>query len=304
MKRREFLKSAGVVGAATLLRPQWALGRGYEDAPQYFGLHPFIAAHPEAVFIKRTQVTDKTDSAAKKEVGMALGRELFAPQDTPGFSLAGKIAIKPNLTCGGDASPQLMGILTDADFVEGMIEGMKEKLGLQGGQFYLREGNMLGDAYCPDSGSLQKYKPLAQRTGAQLMAFDSGRQVAQASLVNLEEGSEVIWREVPGGVVYKRIGYVAPINDEGAFNFNIAKFKTHGMGVTLTSKNWQGTNVHPYVHYCSGVKSQFEDSPAVSDVNPEYRAQIQMLYDRHRAGGVPRWDRPGTLDNWNSGAGM
>jgi hypothetical protein len=97
---------------------------------------------------------------------------------------------------------------------------------------------------------------------------------------------------------------VAPINEEGAFNFNIAKFKTHGMGVTLTAKNWQGTNVHPYVHYCSAVNRQFEDSPAVTDVNPQYRAQIQALYDRHRAGGVPRWDRPGTLDNWNSGAGM
>lgn len=304
MKRREFLKSAGVVGAASLLQPAWAWPRAYQDAPRYFGLHPFVAAHPEAVFVKRTQVSEKTDSAAKKQEGVALARELFTLQDTPGFSLTSKVAIKPNLTCGGDSSPELMGILTDADFVEGIIEGMKETLGMQGAQFYLREGNLLGDAYCPNSSSMQVYVPMARRTGAQLSSFDTGRLVSQANLGNLEEGGEVIWREVPGGVVYQRIGYVAPINEEGAFNFNIAKFKAHGMGITLTAKNWQGTNVHPYVHYCGAVNRQFEDSPAASDVNPQYRAQVQALYDRHRSGGVPRWDRPGSIDNWNSGAGM
>ncbi len=304
MERRDFLKSAGMVGAASLLQPSWAWPSAYQDAPRYFGLHPFVAAHPEAVFVKRTQVAENLNGAAKMQEGKSLARELFTLQDTPGFSLTGKVAIKPNLTCGGDTTPGLMGILTDADFVEGIIEGMKEKLGVQGGQFYLREGNLLGDAYCPDSNSLNGYKPVAQRTGAQLTSFDSGKLLSRARLANLEEGSEVIWREVPGGVVYQRIGYLAPINDEGTFNFNIAKFKAHGMGITLAAKNWQGTNVHPYVHYCSAVNRQFEDSPAASDVNPDYRAQIQALYDRHRSGGVPRWDRPGTIDNWNSGAGM
>jgi hypothetical protein len=215
MNRRTFLKSAGVAGAASLLQPSWAWPRAYQDAPRYFGLHPFVAAHPEAVFIKRTQVSEKTDSAAKKQEGQTLARELFTLQDTPGFSLTGKVAVKPNLTCGGDATPGLMGILTDADFVEGIIEGMKEKLGLHGAQFYLREGNLLGDAYCPNSNSMQAYAPLAERTGAQLTSFDSGKLLSRATLANLEEGSEVIWREVPGGVVYQRLGYVAPSTRKG-----------------------------------------------------------------------------------------
>ncbi|MBM3276909.1 MAG: hypothetical protein FJY95_02335 [Candidatus Handelsmanbacteria bacterium] len=177
-------------------------------------------------------------------------------------------------------------------------------MGLKGEQFYLREGNLLGDAYCPTSSSMQVFVPMTWRTGAKLSTFYTGRLVSAANLGTLKEGGEVIWRQVPDRVVYERIGYVAPIEEEGAFNLNIAKFKAHGMGIALTAKNWQGTTVHPYLHCCGAVNRQFEDSPAASDVNPQYRAQIQALYDRHRAGGVPRWDRPGSIDHWNSGAGM
>jgi len=40
---------------------------------------------------------------------------------------------------------------------------------------------------------------MAERVGAHLTDFDSGRMMAEASLANLEEGSEVIWRDVPDG---------------------------------------------------------------------------------------------------------
>lgn len=76
----------------------------YQGGPRYFGLHPFVAAHPEAVFIKRTQVVYKLDAAAKMAEGKALARELFTLQDTPGFSVTDKVAMKPNITCGGDST--------------------------------------------------------------------------------------------------------------------------------------------------------------------------------------------------------
>jgi hypothetical protein len=41
-------------------------------APGYFGLHQFIETHPNAVFIKRTNVAYKTDSGAKKQEGFEL----------------------------------------------------------------------------------------------------------------------------------------------------------------------------------------------------------------------------------------
>ena len=304
MERREFLKAAGAVGTASLMQPQLIFG-GTRQASAFFQLHPFVNAHPEAVFIKLTRVSSKTATAEKLLAGSELARELFVASDTDGFSTTSKIAIKPNLTClGGDLSTARMGILTDADFVEGLVEAMKDDLGLQGSQFYLREGNLLGDAYCPRNEALDWYAPMAQRVGAHLTDFDSGRQMADAMLANLEEGSEIIWREVPDGVIFQRIGYVAPINAPDAFNINIAKFKTHGMGVTLTSKNWQGTNVHPYVHYCESLAQLTRGKSAafVADVQADFSDTVTGLHGQHREAGVPRWDRPGT--DWNSGWGM
>jgi hypothetical protein len=304
MKRREFLKAAGVAGATSLLKPELVFGRPWQNAP-YFDLHPFVGAHPEAVFINVTQVIGKTETSQKLLAGRQLANELFVPSDTAGYPKGSKIAIKPNLTCmGGNFSTAWMGIVTDADFVGGLIEGMKDTLGLEGRQFYLREGNLLGDAYCPQNEALDWYQPMARRVGAHLTDFDSGRQLADAVLANLEEGSEVIWRPVPGGVIFERIGYVAPINAPDAFNLNIAKFKAHGMGITLTSKNWQGTNVHPYVHYCESLDrlTRGKSPGFVADVQEQYMDSVTALHAQHLEQGTPRWDRPGS--DWNSGWGM
>jgi uncharacterized protein (DUF362 family) len=304
MKRREFIKAAGVASSAALLKPNLVFANP-RQAAAYFNLHPFIDAHPEAVFIKLTNVSDKTANAEKIQAGEEFGRELFVLSDEQGASARSKIAIKPNLTCGGANTMTKMGIHTDGEFVEGFIGGMKDSTGMEGGQFYLREGNMMGDAYCPtDSGVMGWYGPMAERVGAKLNQFDSGRNMEDAKLANLEEGSEVIWREVPNGVIFNRIGYVAPINADDAFNINIAKFKAHGMGITLTTKNWQGTNVHPYVHYCEALSKLTRSKPAsfVADVNPEFKDNVTALHAQHLEAGVPRWDRPGT--GWDSGWGM
>ncbi|MFA6111402.1 MAG: DUF362 domain-containing protein [Candidatus Latescibacterota bacterium] len=304
MKRRDFLKAAGVVGSASLLKPELVFGKPLQSAA-YFDLHPFVAAHPEAVFIKLTSVSSKTAAAEKVAAGHELGRELFVTSDTSGIPITHKIAIKPNLTClGGAMSESRMGVVTDADFVEGMIEGMKEGTGLNGGQFYLREGNHLGDAYCPANEAIEWYAPMAERTGAHLLDFDSGRLMKDVAFANLQEGSEVIWREVPNGVIFKRIGYVAPINAPDAWNVNISKFKAHGMGITLCCKNWQGTDVNPWLHYCESLSQLTRGKPSafVTDVNSTYRDNVTALHVQHRDAGVPRWDKPGT--DWNSGWGM
>lgn len=303
MDRRVFLKAMGTAGVVGLLDPTGFLVRRARASGRYLSLHPFIEAHPEAVFIKRTGVLVKTDSEAKKQEGLKLAQELFTSGDTPDISLC---AIKPNLTClGGEATADRLGIVTDPDFVEGMVEGMKG-LGLQADRIYLREGNFLRDAYCSESEALEWYQPLATRTGAHLTDFDSGRDMTQSGVArtNLEEGTEVIWREVPDGVIFRRIGYVAPINAPGAWNLNISKLKTHGMGVTLCCKNWQGTNINPYIHYCSSVPGQVSSGLPTQDLNPNYREDVEAIYSRHLEAGVPRWDRPGSMDNWNSGRGM
>jgi hypothetical protein len=98
MHRREFIKTIAAAGAMSLMDPRSPLTREAIASPGYFGLHQFIETHPNAVFIKRTNVAYKTDSGAKKLEGLELAAEIFTLQSTPGIPLSHKIAIKPNLT--------------------------------------------------------------------------------------------------------------------------------------------------------------------------------------------------------------
>ena len=303
MQRRHFLRSAGLLGTASLLDPELVIAGPRRAAARYFDVHPFVTGHPEAVFIQRTHLTRKTDETAKKQAGLDLVRQVLSLRDDPGIPLSHKIAFKPNIKLGADLTTSKMSLGTDVSFSEGICEGLKE-LGVGADQLYLREGNHLGDAYAPTDAKIEAYVDMAERVGAHLIDLDSGRDMRNAALENLEEGSEVHWVEVPDGIIFSRIGYVAPMNQADAWNLNIAKFKAHGMGLTLCCKNWQGTNVHPHVHYCQGVERQFRDSPATGDVQPNYRETVQALYEQHLEAGVPRWDRPGNMDTWNSGPGM
>ena len=305
MQRREFLKSAGLLGTSSLLKPDLIFGSSRQSTAPFFDLHPFVAAHPEAIFIKRTSVSEKTATQEKLQAGLELAQELFVTSDDAGMPMGSRIAFKPNLTCQGSTSTPLvdrMSLYTDSDFVEGVIEGMAE-LGLQRNHLYMREGNLLGDSYgCVSTHS--HYVEMAERTGAHLTNFDSGRNVLDVALANLEEEAEVIWREVPDGVIFNHIGYVAPFNADDAFNINISKLKAHGMGITLCSKNWQGSNVHPYIHYCESLSKLTRGKPAsvVANVQPDFKDSVTALHARHLEAGVPRWDRPGS--DWNSGWGM
>ena len=51
MKRRDFLKTAGVAGTTSLAQPSLIVADP-RQAAAYFQLHPFVADYPEAVFIK------------------------------------------------------------------------------------------------------------------------------------------------------------------------------------------------------------------------------------------------------------
>lgn len=306
MERRDFIRAAGVAGSAAALAPQWLFASAQRlGAADYIAMHPFVTAHPEAVFVQRTAAASRTDDAAKLSSGKALAQQLFAPAAS-GMPMSTRFALKPNLTClNGDATEERLGIVTDPGFMEGWIEGLKAN-GVAGENIYMREGNLISGTGCPSTQGLDWYAPLAERTGTHLTHFDSGRDMTQRGVTvdNLEEGSEVVWREVPDGVVYRRVGYLAPINADDAFNVNIAKFKAHSMGMTLTAKNWQGTNITPQVHYCSSVPRQLDNGLPASDLNPNYREDVTRLFEEHLEAGVPRWDRPGTIDKWNSGPGM
>lgn len=304
INRRRFLSTLGAVGSAALFSPYDVFRLRAAGATSFFGLRSFIEARPGAVFIKRTRVPSKTDTEAKKREGFELATEIFALRETPGIPLSHRIAIKPNLTCtsGTGGSEAGMGIITDGAFVEGILEGIK-RVGFPASRIYLREGNWLGDAYCPSERSVSGYLDVAARTGVHLTDFDSGRSAHELSRETLQEGTEVTWVDCPDGVVFKRIGYVAPINQPDTWLLNIAKFKAHGMGMTLCCKNHQGSCIHPHIHFCEGVAATLAHPPDVfRDFQPDLEEQVQELHAQHLARGVARWDRPGT--GWNSGYGM
>ena len=137
----------------------------------YFGVNPFILNNPNSVFIMQTDVNVKTNSSAIRSAGLAFGRSVFALTDNPdeGIPLTHKIVIKPNLTCRARGNAlytieRTMGIVTDAFFVEGIIESMKE-LTIPAEQFYIREVN------CPDDLADGGYIDMAQRTGIDLQVY-------------------------------------------------------------------------------------------------------------------------------------
>ena len=83
--RRDFLKSSSLLcGSLGLLGRPASIFAAESKPSGYFGVHPFVEQHPEAVFILRTHVDYKTNSAACKRVGLDLGRSLFVPMDNTG----------------------------------------------------------------------------------------------------------------------------------------------------------------------------------------------------------------------------
>ena len=141
----------------------------------YFGVHPFVDQHPEAVFIMRTHVDYKTNSEACKKAGLDFGRSVFVPMDNTGTPVTHDIATKPNLTGHqavdekrGFTLEDTMGITTDAFFVEGLFESLKE-LGVAGNKMHTRDVN--GGRIAEPRG----YVAMGQRVGASVVGQDRDR---------------------------------------------------------------------------------------------------------------------------------
>ncbi len=260
MDRRTFLKNLAGCGAASFAAPAANAFAGPPAVQTYFGLHSFIEAHPEAVFIRRTQIASKDDHQGKLREASALARLIFARRETPGIPLTNKFVIKPNLT-SAKGTGLSHAIITDPYVVEGLIEGMK--LGdIPSGRIYIREGLAVSQ---PGTG----YVELAQRTGAHYGDSDS----RQPTL-----------KECPDGVVFLRTKYLGPFNYPDSYLINVSKFKTHSMGLTLCVKNLQGTNVPPYIRFCGGIQNVI-----AGDFQPDAQRHVEDIYEKHRRAGMPRW---------------
>lgn len=293
--RRDFIKTAAVTTAAATVNPVRSLASRHQDSTGFFGVHPFIENNPDAVFIMRTNVADYMNAEEKIQAGLTFSRSVFVPRED-GVPLTSLIPIKPNIRYEFDwfvnvrtskpGASQVTGYKgTDAFFVEGLIDAMKE-LGMSGDQFFIREVNST------TNGSYG-YPEIAERTGAELRYM--GKKVGEIS------ENDLVWVDTPEGIWYRKIPYLWPINAPDTFLINVAKFKAHSMGLTLCAKNLQGSIAKNYQAHCTAWNAKMD----MADIhkNPSALTQIKANCLRHQDEGYPRWDRPGD-STWNSGIGM
>jgi hypothetical protein len=282
--RREFLKT---VAAGNLVLLNLRDAESGVSGGEYFGLNDFIESHPDAVFVLRTGVDVKTNTTAIKKTGYDLGKTLFVTRPGPekGYPLSATVGIKPNITAWAWDKPiadQTMGIQTDPFFVEGVIGSLTD-LTIPAANISIRDANFVASQ--PDG---TWYSDLAARTGINLRDLPPiGGGLAPG---------DITWVDVPNGVWYRRIPYLWPYNSPGSCLINIAKLKSHGMGMTLCSKNIQGTNARPYVAHCTAWGSAMQGVD-LNDLQTNAFSTIKANYAGHKAA-IPRWR---TLDG-DSGA--
>jgi len=290
--RRNFLKSSAMVLGSLDAFGRTAIFADESKPSGYFGVHPFVDRHPEAVFIMRTQVDYKTNSKACKRAGLDLGRTVFVPMDNTGIPVNYNIAAKPNLTAHqavdkerGLTLEDTMGIATDVFFVEGLLESLKE-VGVAGTRMHMRDTN--GAEVIEPRG----YVAMAERVGATVSPVSGILKTAEDAK---REGA-LVWKEVPGGVVHNQIPYLWPINARDSWNLNLAKFKAHEMGLTLTAKNWQGSHPDPFQQYCGkwpDIHSLQTLEKAIDKecIDPNVHETVEAHFQRH-VHSIPRWDTP------------
>lgn len=285
MKRRDFIKTstaAGLAGAGVSCGMP-VMGHGGAK----FDVHPFVNGHPDAVFVYRTSVGEKTDADAMRQIGGLLSKELIVPSKT-GYSINTKVNVKPNWTAAGpkDGKPvvEKLGVNTDPYFVEGWVGSMRE-LGAE--KFFIRE------CCCPQQWEPMGYTAMCQRAGIDL------RELSKTNVWELKEGRDIIFKKVPDGVMLKEYAYMAPMNEEGSCLVNIAKLKAHGMGITATIKNLQGITGRRFHQFCylySTIRKQPKPAYEVGYhkyFHDDFEKRIEALYAKHVKDGIPRWDRPG-----------
>ena len=260
-----------------------ATAAGLLPSGGYFGLHPFIEANPKAVFIRRTKVPQKTDSAAKLAEGQKLIREILVRKERAGIPLSHKVVLKPNFTSvqtRHKPAEAYLGTGTDANFYEGLLVGMKE-IGLR--KFHWVEANSY------DKWNIRGMRDINYRHGVEMNEPDQRPN-------RMRDSEEVVWTEVKDGVIFKRLPHFAPVNHKDTFLFNIAKWKAHEMVLTQAAKNVQGLVVLPWVRFCSGFRMVTGVPDFMKqDIREDAEQRVRQYFENHSRIGYARYDCKGRL---------
>lgn len=271
LTRREWMaaSTAGVLAAAP--RP----------ASTHFRVHPFVEANPRAVFIQRTRVAAKTDAPAKQRAGVDLIRQVLLPAGE-GVPVSHRVVLKPNFTSVRNSRPDIenWGTGTDQDFYEGVVMGLKQ-LGVKRMDFLEANGF--------HTWNYRGLVDINERHGVEMNEPERRER-------NFRDSYEMTWTKVPDAVVYKRIPHFAPVNEPSTWLLNIAKWKSHGMCMTLSTKNLQGLVVKPFVRFCPGWRMVTGVPDFMKqDIHPEVEARVNRYFENHRKLGYARYESTADL---------
>jgi len=284
LSRRNFLASGAALplGAGALTASQ--LAAAPRLGKSFFGVHSFVESNPNAVFIMRTRVKHKFDNEAKLNAGLQFAREVFVPQDgAPGIPVSHRVILKPNCTnvrSRNRPDEENWGTGTDPQFYEGILMGLKE-LGLK--KFHFLEANNF------HAWNYRGMMDVNDRHG--VICNEPDRRDR-----NFLESYEMNWTKVPEPVVYTNIPHYAPMNEPDTWLLNIAKWKSHGMCMTLSTKNEQGLVVKPYVRFCpawrmvTGVPDHMKPN-----IHPDVERVVNKFYEGHISKGYPRYQSKAEL---------
>jgi uncharacterized protein (DUF362 family) len=282
LTRRDFLRASALAAAGAIPAVRLA-GASFIRPQSYFGLHSFIESNPKAVFVRRTHVVHKMDEEAKRREGLTLAREIFVPMERPGIPVTHRVVLKPNfMSVHSKNRPAVenWGTGTDPQFYEGMVMGLKE-VGLR--EFYFIEADLY------PRWNVRGFVDINQRLGVRMNEPDRRAR-------HFRESWEMNWSTLPDAVIFKRIPHYAPVNEPNTWLLNIAKWKAHGMCMSLSVKNEQGLVVNPYVEFCSGWRKVTGVPDFMKpDIQPNAEPVVRKFFERHVKLNYDRYDSPATL---------
>jgi uncharacterized protein (DUF362 family) len=246
--------------AGAALAPYSLVGAPARLPRAHFGVHPFIEANPKAVFLKRTKVPHKMDEAAKLREGIAFAREVFVPIENPSDK---SVPVSHRVIL----KPNFTSVRNKRPHEENWGTGTDP-------QFY--EGIIIG----------------LKELGLKKFYFLEAR--------NFHESFEMTWTKVPDPVVYTHIPHYAPVNEPDTWLLNIAKWKSHGMCMTLATKNEQGLVVKPYVRFCPGWR-MVTGAPEwmQPNIHKDVEARVNRYFANHVKLGYARYDSKAELSPMN-----
>jgi len=249
-------------------------------------LAPILKENPEAVFIRKTNLTRMDQQEGFHNGGYLIAKDLFVASKN---TTAHKLILKPNVVHhvpedeNGNLVKDANGMVTNVNFVGGIIDYLQE-LGAK-------------DVVIAEGGGPIDMMKVYEDWGYTDMAKKRGIPLLNMNRLKYKD-EQLNWVTLKDSVVMKNIPFVKPVMDENTHFINIPTLKTHNLGLTtLCCKNLQGIVAHGYKHYCQRLNSiENSEYDITKNFQPNYKEAILESWEQHVEQNWPRWDMCGEWD--------